>query len=95
MTMKDRERFDEARIHLHAWLRDFGANKPKTFVDDIQAILDENDQLRKQDVRSVLLSEEFLKGFAAAFSRTPIPSSITSMTSEEFELATKRAREKA
>jgi len=75
-------------VRLRAWVRDFGHEKPPTFVADLEAVLgvaedaiamaQQMSSLQKP-LEDVLLSDEFLQRFAKAFAETPLPSTIVAL----------------
>ena len=72
---------EEAVGNIEEWLADNASvSHRKAFYRDVTLIITvarESIELKKHTAADVLLSDEFLKKFAAAFAATPMPSTIT------------------
>ena len=78
------EQFDAVSM-LKAWARDFGKDKEPTFIRHLNVLIDMAETAVEQDVPAILMSDEFLTKFAAAFANTPLPSTISVASGLMFE----------
>tara|TARA_R110000868_G_scaffold392219_1_gene662746 strand:- start:433 stop:726 length:294 start_codon:yes stop_codon:yes gene_type:complete len=85
-----REEHEESIERLSNWLADHRQNHTDIFNNDMDNVLRMaavGNARNQVDVPSILLSDEFLKKLAAAFAKTPMPSTVTVFGSTDYMTA--------